>query len=215
MTSTDKRDDLTVDQHLALATAARHLGGEFAGTFGAETIERFLHASYDEFADQSRLPTSCRCWPSASPASGCRPWPRSRARATGGRSCCSCACTTPAAARWRWASSSSWPGNARWPGRAARSSPPRSTPPRWPRWPSAASTSPRVPQAVDRGDRPRRRRRRDDGLRRRLPVFPGKRYVDWEIDDPAGHDRQDIRPIREEIERRVRTLLADLDVATR
>jgi arsenate reductase len=42
------------------------------------------------------------------------------------------------------------------------------------------------------------------------PVFPGKRYEDWELDDPAGKDIGDVRPIRDEIERRVRALLADL-----
>jgi len=44
------------------------------------------------------------------------------------------------------------------------------------------------------------------------PLFPGKRYVDWELDDPAGKDIEDIRPIRDEIERRVRGLMADLGV---
>ena len=36
------------------------------------------------------------------------------------------------------------------------------------------------------------------------PVFPGKRYVDWELDDPAGQPLEAVRPIRDEIERRVR-----------
>jgi len=44
------------------------------------------------------------------------------------------------------------------------------------------------------------------------PVFPGKRYVDWELDDPAGRDVAGVRPIRDEIERRVRGLLAELGV---
>ncbi|WP_236795197.1 arsenate reductase ArsC [Amycolatopsis sp. GM8] len=44
------------------------------------------------------------------------------------------------------------------------------------------------------------------------PVFPGKRYLDWELDDPAGKSVADVRPIRDEIERRVRALLADLGV---
>ena len=44
------------------------------------------------------------------------------------------------------------------------------------------------------------------------PVFPGKRYVNWDLDDPAGRDVADVRPIRDEIERRVRGLLASLDV---
>jgi len=42
------------------------------------------------------------------------------------------------------------------------------------------------------------------------PVFPGKRYLDWELDDPAGRTVEQVRPIRDDIERRVRRLLADL-----
>jgi arsenate reductase (thioredoxin) len=45
------------------------------------------------------------------------------------------------------------------------------------------------------------------------PIFPGKRYEDWELDDPAGMDVAGVRPIRDEIGRRVRDLLASLDVA--
>ena len=44
------------------------------------------------------------------------------------------------------------------------------------------------------------------------PLFPGKRYEDWELEDPAGQDVDAVRPIRDEIERRVRDLLAGLDV---
>ena len=44
------------------------------------------------------------------------------------------------------------------------------------------------------------------------PVYPGKRYVDWALDDPAGKPVEDVRPIRDDIERRVRGLLAELGV---
>ena len=44
------------------------------------------------------------------------------------------------------------------------------------------------------------------------PIFPGKRYLNWILDDPAGHSVDDVRPIRDEIERRVRGLLAELQV---
>ncbi|WP_073951217.1 arsenate reductase ArsC [Streptomyces kebangsaanensis] len=47
------------------------------------------------------------------------------------------------------------------------------------------------------------------------PVFPGKTYLDWELDDPAGQGVDDVRPIRDEIEDRVRGLLADLGVEPR
>ena len=42
------------------------------------------------------------------------------------------------------------------------------------------------------------------------PVFPGKRYEDWKLDDPAGLGVEAVRPIRDEIGRRVRRLVADL-----
>ncbi|MDR7383422.1 NADPH-dependent 2,4-dienoyl-CoA reductase/sulfur reductase-like enzyme/protein-tyrosine-phosphatase/rhodanese-related sulfurtransferase [Promicromonospora iranensis] len=44
------------------------------------------------------------------------------------------------------------------------------------------------------------------------PFYPGKNYQDWELDDPAGQGIEAIRPIRDEIERRVRGLLAELGV---
>lgn len=42
------------------------------------------------------------------------------------------------------------------------------------------------------------------------PVYPGKRYLDWELPDPAGKGVDEVRPIRDEIDRRVRTLLGEL-----
>ena len=42
------------------------------------------------------------------------------------------------------------------------------------------------------------------------PFYPGKRYLDWELEDPAGKAIADVRPIRDEIDRRVRGLLEEL-----
>jgi protein-tyrosine-phosphatase len=42
------------------------------------------------------------------------------------------------------------------------------------------------------------------------PVLPGARYLDWPLDDPAGRDIDAVRPIRDEIEQRVRTLIDEL-----
>jgi protein-tyrosine-phosphatase len=42
------------------------------------------------------------------------------------------------------------------------------------------------------------------------PVYPGKRYLDWELTDPAGKPIEQVRPIVDEIDRRVRALLAEL-----
>ncbi|MFJ5895828.1 arsenate reductase ArsC [Streptomyces sp. NPDC093064] len=45
------------------------------------------------------------------------------------------------------------------------------------------------------------------------PVFPGKRYLDWQLDDPAGQGVEAVRPIRAAIEQRVRELLGELGIA--
>jgi arsenate reductase (thioredoxin) len=42
------------------------------------------------------------------------------------------------------------------------------------------------------------------------PVFPGKRYVDWDVPDPAGKTPDQVRPVRDDIEGRVRALLVEL-----
>lgn len=44
------------------------------------------------------------------------------------------------------------------------------------------------------------------------PLFPGKRYVDWELEDPSGRSLAEIRPNRDQIEWRVRTLMAEVVV---
>ena len=43
------------------------------------------------------------------------------------------------------------------------------------------------------------------------PFYPGKRYEDWQLDDPAGQGIEAVRPIRDEIRRRVERLVAELD----
>ncbi|MGN7970658.1 arsenate reductase ArsC [Microbacterium sp. 22296] len=45
------------------------------------------------------------------------------------------------------------------------------------------------------------------------PIFPGKRYEDWELDDPAGQDLDAVRRIRDEIKGRVEELIASLSAA--
>ena len=42
------------------------------------------------------------------------------------------------------------------------------------------------------------------------PIYPGKRYEDWKLDDPAGQGVDAVRPIRDEIDRRIRGLLAEI-----
>ncbi|MBJ7283091.1 MAG: arsenate reductase ArsC, partial [Acidimicrobiia bacterium] len=42
------------------------------------------------------------------------------------------------------------------------------------------------------------------------PIFPGKRYLDWVLDDPAGRPPEEVRLIRDEIDRRVQALLSEI-----
>ncbi len=42
------------------------------------------------------------------------------------------------------------------------------------------------------------------------PIFPGKRYLDWDLEDPAGQSVAAVRPIRDDIDRRIRALVTEL-----
>jgi arsenate reductase len=42
------------------------------------------------------------------------------------------------------------------------------------------------------------------------PIVPGKRYLDWQLEDPAGKGMESVRPIRDDIEHRIRSLLGEL-----
>ncbi|OAH12957.1 arsenate reductase ArsC [Streptomyces jeddahensis] len=46
------------------------------------------------------------------------------------------------------------------------------------------------------------------------PVFPGKKYLDWALEDPAGKGVEAVRPIRDEIRTRVEALIAELDATS-
>jgi protein-tyrosine-phosphatase len=47
------------------------------------------------------------------------------------------------------------------------------------------------------------------------PIFPGKRYEDWDVPDPAGLDVASVRPIRDELERRVLVLIGRMRLPAR
>ncbi|MBA3409555.1 MAG: arsenate reductase ArsC, partial [Geodermatophilaceae bacterium] len=55
MTETRSWSTLSLDEGLALKTAAARLSTDFAGVFGQETIERFLHSSFDQFAGKASM----------------------------------------------------------------------------------------------------------------------------------------------------------------
>ncbi|MBA3734018.1 MAG: heat-shock protein HtpX [Actinobacteria bacterium] len=64
----------------------------------------------------------------------------------------------------------------------------------------------RVPKKLETADAERADLVVTMGCGDTCPVLPGKRYVDWDLPDPAGRDREAVREIRDEIERRVADL---------
>jgi arsenate reductase (thioredoxin) len=69
----------------------------------------------------------------------------------------------------------------------------------------------RTPRGLDRSDLEWAHLVVTMGCGDECPVIPGKRYVDWELADPAGLPLEEVRAVRDEIERRISALLTDLD----
>lgn len=72
----------------------------------------------------------------------------------------------------------------------------------------------REPKALDRADAERADVVVTMGCGDECPYIPGKRYIDWELTDPHGLPLERVREIRDEIERRVTALVAELDSAS-
>ncbi len=71
----------------------------------------------------------------------------------------------------------------------------------------------RIPRKLDRADAEWADVVVTMGCGDACPYVPGKRYVDWELDDPSGQPLERVREIRDEIDRRVRRLVTELDAA--
>ncbi|GAB3412483.1 arsenate reductase ArsC [Flindersiella endophytica] len=213
MTETHRHPDLSIDQQHALHTAAARLGGEFDGTFGNETIERFLHSSYDEFASHSTVPNFLPLLAERF----ARQRLHALARVEGhhdGRPIVLFLCVHNAG-RSQMAlgffqhlagdNALAWSGGSE-PGHEVNPSAVEAMRERgiditgeYPKpWTDEIVRAADVVVTMGCGDA--------------CPVFPGKRYLNWELDDPAGKNVEAVRPVRDEIERRVRGLLAELDV---
>ncbi|MFF3669924.1 arsenate reductase ArsC [Microtetraspora malaysiensis] len=213
MTSTYKRGDLTIDQQVALDTAAHRLSKEFAGTFGAETIARFLQTSYDEFAEHGRvtnfLPLLAERF--------ARQRLHALARVEGGGDgrpvvlflCAHNAGRSQMALGFFRAladqNALAWSGGSEFADEinptvvAAMAERGIDISAEFPKpWTDEVFQAADVVVTMGCGDA--------------CPVYPGKRYLDWELDDPAGKALADVRPIRDEIERHVHDLLAQLDL---
>jgi protein-tyrosine-phosphatase len=209
-----RRRDLSVDQQLALLTAARRLRDEYDGVFGEETIERFLHSSYDQFAGRATVPNFLPLLGERFARQRLQALARVEGLTHDGRPVVLFLCVHNAG-RSQMAlgffqqlagdRAIAWSGGSE-PGTEVNPSAVAAMAERgidisgeFPKpWTEEIVKAADVVITMGCGDA--------------CPIFPGKRYLDWTLDDPAGHSVEEVRPIRDEIERRVRGLLADLQV---
>jgi protein-tyrosine-phosphatase len=213
MPQTFRREDLTIDQQHALLTAARRLADDFAGIFGTETIERFLHTSYDQFAIKSRITNylpllaerfarqRLTALARVEGAGDDRPIVLFLCVHNAGRSQMAMGFFQHMAGdrALAWSGGSEFAEQVNPAAIASMAERGIDISREFPKpWTEEIVRAADVVITMGCGDA--------------CPVFPGKRYVDWELDDPAGLSVEDVRPIRDEIERRVRTLLAALPI---
>lgn len=212
--TTHLRHDLSIDQRLALKTSATRLQNDFGHMFGVETIERFLHSSYDQFASHASVPNFLPLLAERFARQRLHALARVEGKHHDGKPTVLFLCTHnagrsqmamgfftqfagDAAVAW---SGGSEPGNEINPAAvAAMAECGIDISHEYPKpWTDEIVQAADVVITMGCGDA--------------CPIFPGRRYEEWILDDPAGQDVDAVRPIRDDIEERVRRLLADLEV---
>jgi arsenate reductase (thioredoxin) len=217
MSQTWTRRDITLEQSLALRAAAERLAGEFDDAFGTDTIERFLHSSYDQFAGRATIVNFLPLMAERFARQQLRALAKVEGLADDGLPTVLFLCVHNAG-RSQMAMgffehlagdrAVAWSGGSE-PGSEV----------------NPAAIEAMRERGIDiSGEFPKPWT--DDVVRAAdvvitmgcgdaCPIFPGKRYEEWTLDDPSGLAVEDVRPIRDEIERRVRRLLDDLRVPAR
>jgi len=210
------RGDRSIDQQLALRTAATRLQREFADTFGVETIERFLHSSYDQFAGRATIPNFLPLLAERFARQRLTALARVEGKITDTKPTVLFLCTHNAgrsqmalgffthlagdrAVAW---SGGSEPGNEINPAAVeAMAEVGIDITDEFPKpWTDEIVRAADVVITMGCGDA--------------CPIFPGKRYENWDLPDPAGQAVDAVRPIRDDVEERVRRLLTELNVTT-
>jgi arsenate reductase len=208
-------DSLMIEERVALRQAAVDLRKEFEGVFGTETIERFLYSSYDEFAPKATV----RRWLAV------LAWRFARQRLTAlakveghpvlvGAPVVLFLCTHNAgrsqmALGWlnhlagekavAWSGGSDPTSEMNPSAIAAMAEIGIDISSEYPKpWTDEIVRAADIVVTMGCGDA--------------CPIFPGKSYQDWDVPDPAGLPVEAVRPIRDEIGRRVRQLLGQLNV---
>ena len=207
-------DTLTLDESLALRAAATRLADDFAGVYGPETIERFLQSSFDQFADRATVGKFLPLMAERYARQRLRALAKIEGLRDDGRPTVLFLCVHNAGrsqmamgffAHLAGDAAVAWSGGSE-PGVEVNPAAIAAMRERgidiggeFPKpWTDETVRAADVVITMGCGDA--------------CPIFPGKRYEEWVLDDPAGQDVAAVRPIRDEIERRVRTLLDELEV---
>ncbi len=214
MTEPYLREDISLQHRVLLRSASELLQKQFSGTFGVETIERFLYASYDDMRARLSNDTYLTAFAERFARERLRALARVEGLSDDHRPVVLFLCTHNAgrsqialgyfralagdrAVAW---SGGSEPGNQVNPAAvAAMAEVGIDISGEFPKpWTDEVVRAADVVVTMGCGDA--------------CPVFPGKRYEDWTLTDPNGLDVESVRPIRDEIKSRVEVLLACLDV---
>lgn len=207
-------ESLHSDEKLALKQASARLAVDFAGLYGSETIERFLASSYDQFADHAKVTKFLPLLAERFARQRLHALARVEGLHNDGKPVVLFLCTHNAG-RSQMAlgffqaltgdSAIAWSGGSE-PGLEV----------------NPAAIAAMAERGIDiSGEFPKpwtdETVRAADvvitmGCGDACPIFPGKRYENWDVDDPAGQSLEEVRPIRDELERRVRTLMASLSL---
>ncbi len=204
--------ELSPDQQLAMKTAARNLKDDFTGIFAVETIQLFLETSYDQFADRAKFTNFLPLMAERFARQRLKALAKIEGKHDDGIPivlflCVHNAGRSQMALGWfnhlagdravAW-SGGSEPGVEVNPAAVeAMAEVGIDITTEFPKpWTDEIVRAADVVITMGCGDA--------------CPIFPGKRYEDWELDDPEGRDVASVRPIRDEIGRRVQALLADI-----
>ena len=141
--ATHHHPDLSIDQQLALRTASTRLHDDFIEHLGVETIERFLHSSYDQFAGRATVPSFLPLLAERWARQRLTALARVEGKITDAKPTVLFLCTHNAGrSQMALGTSTTLPAIRALPGPAAPNPATRSTRPPSPRWPRPASTSP-------------------------------------------------------------------------
>ena len=208
--------EITIDHKVALRGCAERLTREFTGTFNTETIEKFLASSYDQFADRATVVNFLPLLAERFARERLRALSRVEGLAEDGRPAVLFLCTHNAGrsqmamgffAHHARDAAVAWSGGTE-PGTEV----------------NPAAIAAMAERGIDiSGEYPKPWtdevvRAADAvismGCGDACPIFPGKRYEDWDLADPEGLTVADVRAIRDDIERRVLVLMEELGIST-